>query len=39
MTPMVYERDIWLPLEATPDTADLMLEMPRCSGPLCNGRG
>lgn len=38
MTPMVYEGDIWLLLEATPNTVDLLLEMPRCSAPLCNDR-
>lgn len=38
MSLMVYERDIWLPLEATPHTADLLLEMPRGSAPCCSGR-
>lgn len=38
MTPVVYERDIWLSLEATPNTAELWLEMHRCSAPLCDGR-
>lgn len=38
MTLMAYERDIWLPLEATLHNADLLLEMPCGFAPCCSGR-